>query len=151
MFNEPRPIRQYLLLDRCISPDSNYDQIKWIIVSDLHRFPWESAFTGRDVTQPCCPAVANNEVHITADILLAFQQQYAATWDERWLHAEGCAVIQRTAEFLASRVQLDTATGLYDIRGKENEPITLVALSLWSILLSNVLQTLWAQTKITRK
>ena len=38
-----------------------------------NSFPWESAFTGVRVTQPCCPAVAQYGHHITGDISFALR------------------------------------------------------------------------------
>lgn len=51
----------------------------------VHRFPWESAFTGREVTQPCCPEVAEFEQHVTGCIAFAARQYVAVTRDEDWL------------------------------------------------------------------
>lgn len=81
------------------------------------RFPWESAFSGRDVTQPCCPEVAANQQHITADIGIAIENYYRATGDKEWMYTEGCELIREIATFIASRVEFDQTTGKYVVRG----------------------------------
>lgn len=84
----------------------------------IYRFPWESAHSGRDVTQPCCPAVGSHEVHISADIVFAVRNQFAATGDARWLATFGCAIASEVAEFWASRVTFNATSRMYDIRGE---------------------------------
>uniref|UniRef100_A0A182MMR2 Glycoside hydrolase family 65 central catalytic domain-containing protein n=1 Tax=Anopheles culicifacies TaxID=139723 RepID=A0A182MMR2_9DIPT len=81
------------------------------------RFPWESAFTGVEVTQPCCPAVSKYAHHITGDISFALRQYLATTHDLEWLRErEGCGMIQSIAEFWSSRVRFNyTGTENYDI------------------------------------
>lgn len=49
------------------------------------RFPWESAYTGVEVTQPCCPEVAEFEQHISGCIAFAARQFLATTRNEEWL------------------------------------------------------------------
>lgn len=46
------------------------------------RFPWESAFTGYETTQPCCPEVAKYQHHITADVSFAIRQYLAVKGPE---------------------------------------------------------------------
>ncbi|KOB67254.1 Maltose phosphorylase [Operophtera brumata] len=48
-------------------------------------FPWESAYTGVEVTQPCCPEVAEFEQHISGCIAFAARQFLATTRNEEWL------------------------------------------------------------------
>ncbi|XP_053664830.1 protein-glucosylgalactosylhydroxylysine glucosidase-like [Anopheles marshallii] len=81
------------------------------------RFPWESAFTGVEVTQPCCPAVAKYAHHITGDISFALRQYLATTHDLEWLRNRGgCGMVQSIAEFWSSRVKFNyTGTENYDI------------------------------------
>jgi hypothetical protein len=50
-----------------------------------NRFPWESAFTGAEVTPDCCPETSENQQHITADVSLAARQYFALTHDTDWL------------------------------------------------------------------
>ncbi|XP_053692206.1 protein-glucosylgalactosylhydroxylysine glucosidase-like [Sabethes cyaneus] len=79
------------------------------------RYPWESASSGIEVTQPCCPEVAEFQHHITADISFALRQFFAATQDFDWLQTQGCAMARKIADFWESRVSEDPVTGLYDI------------------------------------
>ncbi|XP_050101550.1 protein-glucosylgalactosylhydroxylysine glucosidase-like isoform X2 [Anopheles aquasalis] len=81
------------------------------------RYPWESAFTGTEVTQPCCPAVAQYQHHITADISFGLRQHLAATQDLEWLCASGAdRMATEIASFWASRVTFNqTGTAQYDI------------------------------------
>lgn len=81
------------------------------------RFPWESANTGRDVTQPCCPLIARDQLHISADIAFALRQHWAVTRDVRWLQLRGCPMAEEIALFWADRVQFNRNTGLYDVVG----------------------------------
>ncbi|XP_052864012.1 protein-glucosylgalactosylhydroxylysine glucosidase-like [Anopheles cruzii] len=81
------------------------------------RFPWESAFTGVEVTQPCCPEVAQYQHHITGDISFAVRQHLAVTQDLGWLQESGaCRMAQEIAAFWAARVTFNySGTGQYDI------------------------------------
>ncbi|XP_037958429.1 protein-glucosylgalactosylhydroxylysine glucosidase [Teleopsis dalmanni] len=80
------------------------------------RFPWESAFTGTEVTNPCCPEVAAQEIHISADIAFALQQHFAITNDRVWLCAVAWPLVRKIAAFLEDRVQLDAKTQIYHVR-----------------------------------
>ncbi|XP_021701920.1 protein-glucosylgalactosylhydroxylysine glucosidase isoform X2 [Aedes aegypti] len=80
------------------------------------KYPWESAWSGIEVTQPCCPEVAQFQHHITADISFALRQYFAATQDLVWLRNQGCPLAQAIAEFWASRISPDPVTGLFDIK-----------------------------------
>ncbi|XP_013201193.2 protein-glucosylgalactosylhydroxylysine glucosidase [Amyelois transitella] len=80
-----------------------------------YRFPWESAYTGIEVTQPCCPEVAEFEQHITGCISFAARQYLATTRDEQWLEHGGCPLVSYIADFWASRALINYETGLYDI------------------------------------
>ncbi|XP_041984111.1 protein-glucosylgalactosylhydroxylysine glucosidase-like isoform X1 [Aricia agestis] len=80
-----------------------------------YRFPWESAYTGAEVTQPCCPEVAEFEQHVTGDVAFAARQYLAATRDEHWLQHGGCSIVTNIAEFWASRAVINYTTGFYDI------------------------------------
>ena len=44
---------------------SKYCKINY---SKYHRFSWESAYTGLDVTPDCCPEVKLYQLHVTGDI-----------------------------------------------------------------------------------
>ncbi|KAI9552765.1 hypothetical protein GHT06_020645 [Daphnia sinensis] len=57
------------------------------------RFPWESGFTGVEVTPDCCPETRDNQQHITGDISFATRQYWAATGDTKWLYGENYSVM----------------------------------------------------------
>ncbi|CAB3230488.1 unnamed protein product [Arctia plantaginis] len=80
-----------------------------------YRFPWESAYTGVEVTQPCCPDVATYEQHVSGCISFAVRQYLATTRDEEWLKHGGCDIVTNIADFWASRAVINYNTGLYDI------------------------------------
>ncbi|XP_038111068.1 protein-glucosylgalactosylhydroxylysine glucosidase isoform X2 [Culex quinquefasciatus] len=81
------------------------------------RYPWESASTGIEVTQPdYMDSVAAFQQHITGDISFALRQHLATTQNLDWLRTRGCPLAQEIAQFWASRLSLDPVTGLYDIK-----------------------------------
>lgn len=82
-----------------------------------YRFPWESGYTGCEVTPDCCPEVVEYQHHIIADIAFAFRAHLAATHDLDWFKHIGCDIAYNTAKFWESRVKFNESTGLYDIRG----------------------------------
>ncbi|XP_058447939.1 protein-glucosylgalactosylhydroxylysine glucosidase-like [Malaya genurostris] len=79
------------------------------------QFPWESAFTGAEVTPDCCPHVSNFQHHITADVAYAARLYYYATQDIDWMRSEGCRLAYETAKFWRSRAEYNNKTDLYDI------------------------------------
>lgn len=111
------------------------------------RFPWESAYTGREVTQPCCPEVAANQQHITADIGMAVENYYRATGDTDWMQLEGCELIREIALFAASRVVFNRSIDKYEIRGNK-----LLMPSYRSLQINPFLfiQVSWVQMRIMR-
>jgi len=77
-------------------------------------FPWESAATGTEE----CPVWALSgtfEHHITADVAIAAWQYYLVTQDKEWLQEKGWPILKATAEFWASRVELNSK-GQYEIK-----------------------------------
>ena len=76
-------------------------------------FPWESAFTGWEV----CPAeiYSDLENHIVGDIAFAVKQYWVATRDKQWMDSLGSVILQKTAEFWASRVEYDVKKKAYVI------------------------------------
>jgi len=77
-------------------------------------FPWESASTGTEE----CPVWALSgtfEHHITADVAIAAWQYYLVTQDKEWLQEKGWPILKATAEFWASRVELNSK-GQYEIK-----------------------------------
>ncbi|XP_017153393.1 protein-glucosylgalactosylhydroxylysine glucosidase [Drosophila miranda] len=67
------------------------------------RFPWESAYTGTEVTNPCCPEVAQQEIHISPDISFALQKFFAHSGDYAWVCDKAWPIAAEVAEFLVSR------------------------------------------------
>ncbi|XP_065358226.1 protein-glucosylgalactosylhydroxylysine glucosidase [Calliphora vicina] len=80
------------------------------------RFPWESAYTGTEATNPCCPEVATQEIHISADIAVALQQFYATTYKRDWLCSTAWPLVREIATFLQSRVTWQKETKQYHIQ-----------------------------------
>ncbi|XP_048736070.2 protein-glucosylgalactosylhydroxylysine glucosidase-like isoform X2 [Ostrea edulis] len=77
-------------------------------------YPWESAFSGYDVTP--IPPYFQFEKHITGDISFAVRQYIYLTRDTHFLiHERGNEMIRDIAEFWASRAVFNKRTGLYEI------------------------------------
>lgn len=76
-----------------------------------HRFPWESAYTGTEVTNPCCPEVAQQEIHISPDIVFAMQKHFAQSNDYVWLCEHSWPIVADVAEFLLSRASCEESHG----------------------------------------
>ncbi|XP_072036916.1 protein-glucosylgalactosylhydroxylysine glucosidase-like [Amphiura filiformis] len=81
------------------------------------RFPWESAFTGVEVTPDACVPCRELQQHITGDIAYAARQYVSATRDIDWLVNErGCEFIIDMARWWATRAEPDPDTGRYHVR-----------------------------------
>lgn len=65
------------------------------------RFPWEGGLDGREQTTSLF--FGGHEIHITADVALAFWQYYQATGDKTWLKDTGYKVIAGAADFWVAR------------------------------------------------
>ncbi|KAM9557397.1 protein-glucosylgalactosylhydroxylysine glucosidase isoform 4-T4 [Guaruba guarouba] len=79
------------------------------------KFPWESAATGREV----CPEeiYGAQEIHVNGDVLVAFEQYYHTTQDQRLFREDGgwrlvCAV----AQYWCSRMVWSEEEQCYHIR-----------------------------------
>lgn len=83
-----------------------------------YRFPWESGYTGAEVTPDCCPEVVEYQHHIVSDIAYAYRSHLAATHDVEWFKTVGCEIAWNTAKFWESRVKYNATTRFYDIRSK---------------------------------
>jgi trehalose/maltose hydrolase-like predicted phosphorylase len=81
-----------------------------------YRYPWESAYTGGEVTPLCCPEVVEFQHHVISDIAFAFRSHLAATHDVDWFKTVGCDIAWNTAKFWESRVKFNETTKFYDIR-----------------------------------
>uniref|UniRef100_A0A8C0H4N6 Protein-glucosylgalactosylhydroxylysine glucosidase n=1 Tax=Chelonoidis abingdonii TaxID=106734 RepID=A0A8C0H4N6_CHEAB len=80
------------------------------------KFPWESAVTGQEV----CPEeiYGTQEVHINGDVLLAFEQYYHATQDQKLFREEGAwDVVSMVAQYWCSRVVWSQEKQCYHIKG----------------------------------
>ncbi|CAG7826840.1 unnamed protein product [Allacma fusca] len=87
------------------------------------RFPWESCFTGREVTPECCPETRDFQIHNTADIAFAIKQYIALTRDIDWLvniqpayDSNGFGLAREIAEFWISKSSYDSQANQHDIR-----------------------------------
>ena len=81
-----------------------FDRAKFRGFSDkAAMLPWESAYTGMDVT-PVGNYEGNFEIHVTADIPLAMRSIYYWTGNVTWLQEEAWPVIVACSQYLAERV-----------------------------------------------
>ncbi|BES63646.1 glycoside hydrolase family 65 protein [Gottschalkiaceae bacterium SANA] len=76
------------------------------------RFPWQSATTGSE--QCSLWEYADNEVHITADIVYGIWHYYLATGDFKFIEQAGAEIIIETARFWVDRLDCDEA-GVYHL------------------------------------
>ncbi|NXP94211.1 PGGHG glucosidase, partial [Passerina amoena] len=80
------------------------------------KFPWESAATGREV----CPEeiYGAQEIHITGDVLMAFEQYYCTTQDLKLFQEDGgWELVEAVARYWCSRMEWSEEEQLYHIRG----------------------------------
>ncbi|NXN03981.1 PGGHG glucosidase, partial [Sylvia borin] len=80
------------------------------------KFPWESAATGREV----CPEeiYGAQEIHVTGDVLMAFEQYYCTTQDQKLFREDGgWELVEAVAQYWCSRMVWSEEEQLYHIRG----------------------------------
>ncbi|NXH41037.1 PGGHG glucosidase, partial [Dicaeum eximium] len=80
------------------------------------KFPWESAATGREV----CPEeiYGAQEIHVTGDVLMAFEQYYCTTQDQQLFQEDGgWELVEAVAQYWCSRMVWSEEEQLYHIRG----------------------------------
>ncbi|NXJ68026.1 PGGHG glucosidase, partial [Rostratula benghalensis] len=80
------------------------------------KFPWESAATGREV----CPEeiYGAQEIHVTGDVLMAFEQYFCATQDQKLFREDGgWEVVDAVARYWCSRMVWSQEEQCYHIRG----------------------------------
>ncbi|XP_072194702.1 protein-glucosylgalactosylhydroxylysine glucosidase isoform X2 [Excalfactoria chinensis] len=80
------------------------------------KFPWESAATGREV----CPEeiYGAQEIHITGDVLMAFEQYYYTTQDQKLFRMDGgWELVSAVAQYWCSRMVWSEVEQCYHIRG----------------------------------
>ncbi|XP_039493003.1 protein-glucosylgalactosylhydroxylysine glucosidase [Drosophila santomea] len=88
------------------------------------RFPWESAYTGSEVTNPCCPEVAEQEIHISPDISFALQRFFAQSNDSEWTCDTAWPITAEVADFLVSRATCDDSSNtchLLNVMGPDED------------------------------
>lgn len=95
----------------------NETKIQFFFDFFFWRFPWESAFTGIDVTVDEYPDIIKYQQHITSDIGHALRQHFFATQDLSWFRTIGCDLTYGTAQFWESRVKWNETTHRYNING----------------------------------
>ncbi|NWI40528.1 PGGHG glucosidase, partial [Picathartes gymnocephalus] len=80
------------------------------------KFPWESAATGREV----CPEeiYGAQEIHVNGDVLVAFEQYYCTTQDQKLFREDGgWELVEAVAQYWCSRMEWSEEDQLYHIRG----------------------------------
>ncbi|KFP91162.1 Acid trehalase-like 1, partial [Apaloderma vittatum] len=80
------------------------------------KFPWESAATGREV----CPEeiYGAQEIHVTGDVLMAFEQYYCTTQDQKLFREDGgWELVGAVAQYWCSRMVWSEEEQCYHIRG----------------------------------
>ncbi|NXS99837.1 PGGHG glucosidase, partial [Jacana jacana] len=80
------------------------------------KFPWESAATGQEV----CPEeiYGAQEIHITGDVLMAFEQYYHTTQDQKLFREDGgWELVDAVAQYWCSRMVWSQEEQCYHIRG----------------------------------
>ncbi|RCJ23866.1 beta-phosphoglucomutase [Nostoc minutum NIES-26] len=91
-------------------------------------YPWESAVTGDEVTprwslpndfyaEDVRIWCRDREIHISADITYAIWYYWQATSDDEWMRDCGAEIILDTAIFWSSRVEYNSQSARYEIRG----------------------------------
>lgn len=80
-------------------------------------FPWEAdPASGDDVTPRFAVQNADREIHVNGAVALAQWQYFLASGDRGWLRQHGYPVIEAVADFWASRVTRDPASGHYELK-----------------------------------
>ncbi|KAM9372927.1 protein-glucosylgalactosylhydroxylysine glucosidase [Phaethornis superciliosus] len=80
------------------------------------KFPWESAATGREV----CPEeiYGEQEIHVTGDVLMAFEQYYCTTQDQKLFREDGgWKLVGAVAQYWCSRMVWSQEEQCYHIKG----------------------------------
>ncbi|NXJ77509.1 PGGHG glucosidase, partial [Trogon melanurus] len=80
------------------------------------KFPWESAATGQEV----CPEeiYGAQEIHVTGDVLMAFEQYYCTTQDQKLFSEDGgWELVSAVAQYWCSRMVWSEEEQCYHIRG----------------------------------
>ncbi len=86
-----------------------------------YRFPWESAFTGHDVTPDSCIQCKDQQLYVSASVAWAIRQYYTATYDRDYMtnpDYSGCDMTREIARFYANIAKYNSTKGRYDINSK---------------------------------
>ena len=96
--------------------------MRFQLLNEFFRYPWESAYSGIEVTP--APACANNEQHITGDVSFALRSYIALTQDFQWLSEQVEDKITpldfalNMARFWESRPTYNESKGQWEINGE---------------------------------
>ena len=116
------PVFPYVLRAGMVLSSPMFSGLAWSCLSVRSQgwqFPWESAFTGYEMTPLICVPCRDYELHITGDIAFAARQYWAMTRDRKWLLQEGgINLIVNTATFWVDRAEYNQAQDRYDINGE---------------------------------
>uniref|UniRef100_A0A8D2MBJ1 Protein-glucosylgalactosylhydroxylysine glucosidase n=1 Tax=Zonotrichia albicollis TaxID=44394 RepID=A0A8D2MBJ1_ZONAL len=111
------PIPQWLtVVPGCFSGHSPGRCAHGCLLWQGAKFPWESAATGREV----CPEeiYGAQEIHISGDVLMAFEQYYCTTQDLKLFREDGgWELVEAVAQYWCSRMVWSEEEQLYHIRG----------------------------------
>ncbi len=86
-----------------------------------YRFPWESAYTGHDVTPDSCINCREQQIFVSAAVAWAIRQYYTATYDDDYRTNPdyvGCDMTREIARFYANIAKYNSTKGRYDINSK---------------------------------
>jgi len=103
-----------------------------------YHFPWESAFSGNDVSPNTCEAGQPDchwkKLFVSAAVSWGIRQYYSATRDRDYMintDYMGCDITREIARFLAERAIYNPKTARYDMFSKRDvysQHITLTGL-----------------------
>lgn len=98
------------------------DNAKRFGASGGYHFPWESAFSGNDLSPSTCEANQQNchwkKLFVTAGVSWAIRQYYSSTKDRDFIinaDYSGCDITREIARFLSERAVYNQQTARYDI------------------------------------
>ena len=99
----------------------SYSVLNIFNITNICRFPWESAFSGNEVTPPdTCDGCRDRQIHVSAAVSWAIRQYYSATRD-RDIHTNpdynSCDMTREIAKFYAERAVYNDSEARYDLRG----------------------------------
>ena len=98
------------------------------------QFPWESAYTGIDVTPSTCKDCSDQKDHITGHISFAGRQYISASGDSTWLTelqngtdgTRGVDFLREMGHFWYSRPDYNLTKDRYVINGKPHRLVLII-------------------------